>query len=114
MRLVPCCGSNKITPDEGPGQVLFYEWKCVARGLASEPYLGNVIGGTIEVETSGWADREPRFWHIDGRGGKCGTGKLGYPADATMTMTVALTLTLSLIYILPLILGLGSLVTAPR
>ena len=48
-----------------------------------------MIGGTIEVETSGWADREPRFWHIDGRGGKCGTGKLGYPADATMTMTVA-------------------------
>jgi hypothetical protein len=72
--------------NEGPGQVLFYEWKCVARGLASEPYLGNVIGGTIEFETSGWADHEPRFWHIDGRGARCATGKLGYPADASMKM----------------------------
>ena len=57
MRLVPCCSSNRIMPEnEGPGQVLFYEWKCIARGLANEPYLGNVIGGTIEFETSGWAD----------------------------------------------------------
>ena len=74
--------------NEGPGQVLFYEWRCIARGLANEPYLGNVIGGTIEFETSGWADGEPRFWHVDGRGARCATGKLGYPADATMKMTV--------------------------
>ena len=47
--------------NEGPGQVLFYEWRCIARGLANEPYLGNVIGGTIEFETSGWADGEPRI-----------------------------------------------------
>ena len=56
--------------NEGPGQVLFYEWRCIARGLANEPYLGNVIGGTIEFETSGWADGEPRFWHVDGRGAR--------------------------------------------
>ena len=62
--------------------------RCIARGLANEPYLGNVIGGTIEFETSGWADGEPRFWHVDGRGARCATGKLGYPADATMKMTV--------------------------
>ena len=74
--------------NEGPGQVLFYEWRCIARGLANEPYLGNVIGGTIEFETSGWADGEPRFWHVDGRGARCDKGKLGYPADATMKMTV--------------------------
>ena len=74
--------------NEGPGQVLFYEWRCIARGLANEPYLGNVIGGTIEFETSGWADGELRFWHVDGRGARCDTGKLGYPADATMKMTV--------------------------
>ena len=74
--------------NEGPGQVLFYEWRCIARGLANEPYLGNVIGGTIEFETSGWADGELRFWHVDGRGARCATGKLGYPADATMKMTV--------------------------
>ena len=73
MRLVPCCSSNRIMPEnDGPGQVLFYEWKCIARGLANEPYLGNVIGGTIEFETRGWADGEPRFWHIDGRGARRG------------------------------------------
>ena len=29
-----CCNpTRKIMPEnEGPGQVLFYEWKCVARG----------------------------------------------------------------------------------
>ena len=42
-----CCNpTRKIMPEnEGPGQVLFYEWKCVARGLTIEPFLGNVIGG---------------------------------------------------------------------